>query len=862
TLVVSSATDHKELGRATADVGGTWQTIGLRFVPAEADVVVEIYADQSQYKGNQAGAGSVWVTLVEMARIADAGATQRIPDLGENIALGALYTMSRATYGLSRDDGDKVQLTDGVYTEGYFWTQKTTVGWTRSGPKFVQIDLGRDLPIRGISFNSAAGVAGVTLPKRIVIMVSSDGEQWYDVGDLVALHEQHDPLPPYGQYHVVRLWTDQLRTHGRWVGLGIEPGGPYTFCDEIEVYRGDDAWLAEAREGDALPPPERYMQQVITTGLVREQFRRDLEAVRADIAEVEGGARGLMQKAEDLAAAIERMRPFQMDGFRAVLPMTELERDIFRLQAEVWRAQDKPELRVWHQHRWDPLAPSAEPADDSAPELSVHMMNNEYRADVLNITNAGRQDLRVQVRVTGLPGGDNPDWIALHQVEHVGTRHFTSVAAALPEAEREGDHWLVTVPSGMTRQVWLAFNRPDLPAGAHSGAVELRAAGRTITVPLRLRIYPLRFPDETTLLVGGWSYTNTNAYGVTDENRIALIQQLSEHFVNAPWATSRAMPAGKYDAEGNMTEEPSIDNFDAWVADWPDAKMYMVFLGLNPGSTFAGAERGTERFNIALGNWARFWAEHLEDLGIDPSRLAVLTIDEPHSQEQYDAIMDWARAIKAAGTGIRIFEDPTAREPEGLEAMYRLCDILCPNRPRIMTLPPWYREQVQQAKARGTQMWLYSCSGPARSFDPFSYYLAQEWDAFRLGANGSAFWCFSDTGGVSCWNEYPVQGAGPYCPSYIDDTSVTTAKYLEAIREGVEDYEYLTMLRARVAELENKGVPAAELAKARELLSSGPDRVLAGEDGPNFRWDEQKDRAAQDRVRVEVLKALTELAKL
>ena len=104
--------------------------------------------------------------------------------------------------------------------------------------------------------------------------------------------------------------------------------------------------------------------------------------------------------------------------------------------------------------------------------------------------------------------------------------------------------------------------------------------------------------------------------------------------------------------------------------------------------------------------------------------------------------------------------------------------------------------QVLEAQANGTELWLYNCSGPARSFDPYSYYLAQAWDAFRLDAKASCFWCFTDTRGVSCWNEYPGAAAGPYCPSYIDDTSVTTSKSMEAIREGSQDHEYLTMLKA------------------------------------------------------------------
>lgn len=807
---------------------------------------------------------SLTLAVVTLCIGAEAAPPPELADLGENIALGASYEMSPANYSYTRDDDDDIQLTDGVYTEGHFWTRPTTVGWSGSDSKHMRLDLGRAQPIRAISFSTAAGVAEVRWPVSILIFVSDDAIQWYEAGDLVALSAMREQLPAYGEYANARIWSDALRAHGRYIDLYIVPGGRYTFCDEIEVFRGDDTWLADARESEPITDLAQHMSDFVTTGLVKQQFRWDLEAVVEDIEELVGGAKMVLSgKADDLAGKIADMPPIDMASFRAVLPMTELERDIFRLQAEVWRVQSKPAMRIWHQNRWDPLAPSAEPADDTAPALSVHMMTNEYRADVLNFTNATDEVMRLRLTVTGLPGGDNPDYLTVHRVEHVGTRHFTSVAAALPVAERDGDAWVVDVPVGMTRQVWLAFNLPEIPADTYAGAVQITGGGNPVSVPLSLRIYPLRFPDETTLLVGGWAYTDRDSsYGITADNRVAVIADLQDHFVNAPWATSGSMPAGAYDAEGKMTEKPSTDSFDAWVADWPNAKMYMVFMAKNPGSAFAGETAGTEMFNKKVGAWAAFWAQHMRELGKEPSQLGLLIVDEPHGPPQYDAIVMWARAIEAAAPELVTWEDPQPRNAEDVREMFETVDVLCPYRHQYLVKPQWYRDLLAEMQAQGKDIWFYNANGPARTFDPFSFYLMQEWHAFAIGAKGSNFWAFGDNGGVSCWNEYPAQGNGPYCPTYLDDTSVTAAKYMEAIREGIEDYEYLTMLTARVAELEAKGISAGKLAAAKALLVSGPTRVLAMDQDANYRWDEEKDRAVQDRVRIEILQTLVELIGL
>jgi len=191
--------------------------------------------------------------------------------------------------------------------------------------------------------------------------------------------------------------------------------------------------------------------------------------------------------------------------------------------------------------------------------------------------------------------------------------------------------------------------------------------------------------------------------------------------------------------------------------------------------------------------------------------------------------------------------------------MFQSVDVLCPFRAPFLDREQKYRDMFLDAQKQGKELWFYNASGPARTFDPFSFYLVQAWHIFALGGKGSHFWAFGDSGGVSCWNEYPAEGNGPYCPSYLDKTTVTTSKYMEACRESAEDFEYLTMLQQRVAELEKKGVRSAQLDAAKKLLVDGPQRVMAGEKGANYRWDAPKDRGVQDVVRVEVLKALVAL---
>jgi hypothetical protein len=157
----------------------------------------------------------------------------------------------------------------------------------------------------------------------------------------------------------------------------------------------------------------------------------------------------------------------------------------------------------------------------------------------------------------------------------------------------------------------------------------------------------------------------------------------------------------------------------------------------------------------------------------------------------------------------------------------------------------------------------------------------EPWFCWKYEAKGACYWSFGDTCGASSWNEYLAENPGGYTPEFLDDKTVTPGKHMEGIREGVEDYEYLRMLRDRVAELESAGKKGEALDSAKRLLASAADRVTAcdtkvsatelaarksatavltnWDDVVGLAWATPKDRSVADAVRVEVLEALMNL---
>lgn len=786
-----------------------------------------------------------------------------------NLALGKPYEMPTPNYSLCADPDDVRQLTDGVRTKGHFWTQKTTVGWSGGRAVTITLDLGQDSPIGAVALSSAGGVADVQWPTGIMVLVSPDGKAWHELGDLVGLAALTKPVPAYGQYATYTYRAEGLDTHGRFVRFLVEPGDQYFFCDEIEVTAGAPELVAKPYASPPIPDAPDLGRMLAFNRLIKAQLGRDLQALRESLhtsALPAEAKQALLAKAESLATRVQALPQQSPEGFRAVLPFNDLEREIFRVQAEVWRAQGKPALRIWQTHRWDPLAPSQEPPPGAPPAaLDIVMMQNEVRAGVVNLTNAAAADQTVRLRLDGL----NPDaptgWLSVHEVLHVGTRRFTSVAAALPPATRDGSGWTVTVPSGMTCQVWFSVRSSALPVGDRRGVLLLESADSALArVPFRVRVSTVRFPDRTTLNLGGWSYTNRIGQGgVTAANRDALVATLKEHYVNAPWASAAVLPLGTFDEQGRYTEPPDTAAFDAFVKLWPEARHYMVFLGIGDWGSmtggFAGSPRGTPLFEMKLAAWTRFWAGHLRELGLKPQQLGLLIVDEPHDQAMYEAILAYTRVINRTEPDLTLWVDPQPGEDQTCLEMLRSMDVIVPHRPQWLQSKDWFPALFAGLRQEGKELGFYSADGPARSFDPYAYYLLQEWHCFKVGGTWAGFWSFGGDSRFSVWNEYAAADRGSYCPMYLDDTGVTAGKWMEAVREGVQDYEYLVMLRQAVAAAKAAG-NASRAAAAAALLDGACDRVLAEAQGRTYRWDVPRDRSVADTVRLEILDALSALA--
>jgi len=158
--------------------------------------------------------------------------------------------------------------------------------------------------------------------------------------------------------------------------------------------------------------------------------------------------------------------------------------------------------------------------------------------------------------------------------------------------------------------------------------------------------------------------------------------------------------------------------------------------------------------------------------------------------------------------------------------LYGAIDWWCPGTPS-------YRLDVaRERRALGEKVWWYTCVtwSPGLLLDaPGSEHRALLWLTFTQEADGLLFWC------IDYWPSNPwettTMGSGtagngngyllyPRRPQDPPDRIYETVR-LEVLRDSIEDYDYLVLLKARLAAAAASGkAPPEALAAGRAALAT------------------------------------------
>ena len=471
---------------------------------------------------------------------------------------------------------------------------------------------------------------------------------------------------------------------------------------------------------------------------------------------------------------------------------------------------------------WSPFGGIGDLAksDSTQKELTVFVFGGETESAALNVFNFSNRSRSYRMEFEPLVQGNQSlpaqQAVKLFEVLDVPTERCDMSADALAGLNAAN---ILQVPAWSARQLWLNVNSHALAPGEWKGRVVLRSLDITpieTRVPLTVNVWEGHLPDNQPLRHCGWGYVESSR--LKDHPEEALKDQV-EHGTNVFVATD--VPKARFDADGNLVNEMNFTEHDAYVKRYAPHGI-ILFCGYQ-GALEGPADAKSETYRKAHVQWLRTWVKHLADLGVGYEGFALYPVDEPGLKNGLvAAYLDMAKLAREADPKIQMYTDPVAGiTTDELRSMLPYVDIWCPNRSGLI-LDKTNVEKLDVIKQSGKSVWMYECDDNAKHLSPLGYYRGQSWLAWQHGLTGIGFWSYC----TSQDDPWFIPGARYDYLLIYPGNGVVKSKRWEALRDGIEDFSMLTVLRQAI---ESKGSSAKpeDLKAAKQVLEEQA-AVIAG----------------------------------
>lgn len=477
---------------------------------------------------------------------------------------------------------------------------------------------------------------------------------------------------------------------------------------------------------------------------------------------------------------------------------------------------------------------TAQPAN-TPPQIHVVAARNEYESAQIVVTStANITTLTASVGAISGPATPKPT-VSLNFVGYVPVEHGTpytpsenlvaTAPANFPDPLLESTSVSVTAPNN--QPIWLTIRVPlNTKPGTYTGTVTVTGDGTSLSVPLVIDVASAILPDKRTFKCANWisydpiaDYYNTTKWTNAYWNKVAAFAQcMASHRLNVILTRVNALIVGHQDAGGNLTFD--FTRFDKWVNTFINAGALDIIEGghLSGRKTWEGTDyyvwypdiydtngNNVRPYNvIATSDQARsFYSvflpalqQHLIDKGWIDMYIQHIG-DEPLSQSAA-SYRNVAAIVHQYAPRLKIVDAVETTNIVGA------INIWVPQPQDYAANSAFY----EQRKVAGDEVWIYTCLTPKglymnRFVDfPLIDTRLLHWANYKYKIPGYLHW------GLNAWHGDPFTkieanyGSSTTAFSPPGDTHIVykgangpiSSIRLEALRDGIEDYELLRLL--------------------------------------------------------------------
>ena len=590
---------------------------------------------------------------------------------------------------------------------------------------------------------------------------------------------------------------------------------------ECTVVSDDDkhTLLAQSSRREHVVPFQRELMDVeyaldelgpAVKNLPDPAFIRDrIDAFRFRLPEYrERAAKSTVMKDEELTSLRNDVAALWLDS-------TELARDISAIQKAT--GGNVPRVLLSAANPWAPFGGMAEVVEGRTRPVETHIeaFKGEHENGAVNVFNFEHAPITFRVEMSELKcdvdGGKTPvpgrSVVTLREVLDVPTQKNDMSADAIPLLN-QGE--VFTVPGWTGRQLWLEFDTTALTPGNWTGMVRVKSLAVTpleLTIPISVTVWKTALPEKQAATLCHWGFVHQSC--LKDQPEAALDDQIA-HGTNV--FVSSFFPKATYDAQGQLVGAIDFTEHDAYIKK--HAPHGIILFNYYQSTLQGPGEHTGEAYQKAHVTWLKAWVAHLAELGVGYDGFALYPVDEPGLQSGLvDQFLRYAKLARAADPRIKIYTDPVNRiTMEELKNMAPYVDIWCPNSGSFLKIEN--ADKLAFIKSLNKTIWTYECSPNAKHQSPLGYYRCQAWLAWHHGITGIGYWSYC-TSTDDPW--FRPAAIHEYLFVY-PGCGVVPSKRWKAIRDGLEDYSMLTLLRDIVESAKKEGRAPEAVAAAETLL--------------------------------------------
>ena len=370
----------------------------------------------------------------------------------------------------------------------------------------------------------------------------------------------------------------------------------------------------------------------------------------------------------------------------------------------------------------------------------------------------------------------------------------------------------IDVPSDRDAQPFFvtAYAPGDAPAGDYEGTVRFEADGcAAVDAPLSVHVWDFALPEQMNLKTSCWMNEGQIQRFYKFEGRLPF--DVRKRFYDLH-LKHRVCPVKDFPLDGgNMLED-----FEYLIAQGQNVFFIGVPEYLEPDQRAAYAEklRSTRDLLVKEGwnDMALFYTR--DEVAVMARHIIPKVVEMNHWI--HEVIPEWPRLQTSA--------------PE--QSLFGAVDVWCP------TIDHFEPVVLEDRMAKGDRLWFYTVWGRPGimiEFPPTDYRLMM-WQCWKYGAEGFLYWGTThwdlNMAKEQRWPEIPWisynrqpghNGCGYLIYPGPDATPLASVR-LELLRDGIEDYEYLHLLRSLLAG--NSGKLSAGLRQRAEAALEVPETVL------------------------------------